>query len=150
MILFNCLTIIFFLLVNHVFLFLQFFDATILIIVLHLFEISIAVREVSTPLWRMFRSPPQSMWDITIRPLRGPASLLAHSLMSMPHWGSTFSMTHRLVSGSDSICNSPSLPLADIVLFGLSLKNFKTHLLGRGFHALIKNVSFSSPTNVWL
>ena len=30
----------------------------------------------------------------------------------------------------------------------LSLKVFKTCLLGRGFHTLIKNVSFSSPTDV--
>ena len=38
--------------------------------------------------------------------------------------------------------------LADIVLFGLSLKVFKTRMLGRGFHSLIKNVSFPSPINV--
>ena len=35
----------------------------------------------------------------------------------------------------------PSPPLANIVLF---VKVFKTHLLGRGFHTLTKNVSFSS------
>ena len=45
-------------------------------------------------------------------------------------------------------CNSPSPPLADIVLFGRSFKVFKTRLLERGFHTLIKNVSFSSPTDV--
>ena len=50
-------------------------------------------------------------------------------------------------------CNSPSLPLADIVLFGLSLSGypsrfFKTRLLGRGFHILIKGVSFSSLSDV--
>ena len=32
--------------------------------------------------------------------------------------------------------------------FRLPLKVFKTYLLGRGFHTLIKNASFSSPTNV--
>ena len=32
--------------------------------------------------------------------------------------------------------------------FGLPLKVFKMRLLGRGFHTLIKNVSFSSPTDV--
>ena len=32
--------------------------------------------------------------------------------------------------------------------YGFSLKVFKTHLLGRDFHTLIKNVSFSSPTDV--
>ena len=50
-------------------------------------------------------------------------------------------------------CNSPNPPLADIVFFGLSLlgfpsKFFKTRLLRRGFHPLIKNALFSSPTNV--
>ena len=33
-------------------------------------------------------------------------------------------------------------------LFLLNFSSFKTRLLGRGFHALIKNVSFYSPTNV--
>ena len=33
-------------------------------------------------------------------------------------------------------------------LFGLSLEVFKTRLLWRGFHTLIKGVSFSSPTDV--
>ena len=51
------------------------------------------------------------------------------------------------VSSSDTICNSPSPPLVDIVLFGLSLSDFpsrffKMHLLGRGFHTLIKNIPF--------
>ena len=32
--------------------------------------------------------------------------------------------------------------------FGLTLKVFKTCLLGRGFHTLIKNASFFSPTEV--
>ena len=45
-------------------------------------------------------------------------------------------------------CNGTRSPLANIVLFGLPLKAFKTCLLGRGFHILIKNVSFSSPTDV--
>ena len=58
----------------------------------------------------------------------------------------------RWVRGSNMVqdrnCNSPSPPLADIVLFELPLKVFKTHLLGRGFHTFIKNVSFSSPTDV--
>ena len=54
-------------------------------------------------------------------------------------------------------CNSPNPPLAEIVLFGFSLpgfpfraspQSFKTHLLGRGFHTLIKNASFSSPTDM--
>ena len=46
------------------------------------------------------------------------------------------------------LCNSPSPQLTDIVLFELSLKVFKTRLLGRDFYTLIKNVLFSSPTDV--
>ena len=49
--------------------------------------------------------------------------------------------------------NRLNSPLADITIFGISLSSFlstffKTCLLGRGFHTLINNVSFSSPTNV--
>ena len=93
------------------------------------------------------RSLLQSMWDPPIHLLRGPSSLLAHRLMSTPFQGSASSLTHRPVFNSDTICNSPSLPLADIVL-GLPLKVFKMPLLGRGFHTLINNASFSSPTDV--
>ena len=50
------------------------------------------------------------------------------------------------------VCNASGPPLAEIVLFGFSLTGFsstlKTHPLGKGFHTLIKGVSFSSPTNV--
>ena len=94
------------------------------------------------------RSLLQSMWDPPIYHLQGPASLMAHCLVSTPLQGSASSLAHRTVSGSDTICNSPSPPLADIVLFGLSLKVFKTRLQGRGFYTLIKNVSLSSPTDV--
>ena len=94
-----------------------------------------------------------SMWDLQSIPLWGPASLLAHCLVSTPLRGSASSLTHRLVSGFDPIYNSPSPPLVDIILFGLSLSGFpsrflKTRLLGRDFHTLIKNASFFSPTNV--
>ena len=71
----------------------------------------------------MLRSPLQPTWDLTIH---------------LP-WRS---------SGSDIIYNDPSPPLADIVLFGLPLKVFKTRLLGRGFYTFRRNVSFPSPTNV--
>ena len=80
----------------------------------------------------MFRSPLQPMWDLTVHPFQDPTSSLAH----------------RPVSGSDTIHNSPSPPLANIVLFGLPLKVFKTRLLGRGFHTLIKNASFPFSTEV--
>ena len=120
----------------------------------------------------MFRSPPQSMWDLTIHPLQGPASLLTlvpfsnrcgtppnpppsgPSILTgtpprvYPLRGTTSSLSHRSVSGSDTICNGPSLPLADIVIFRLPLKVFKMRLLRRGFHTLIKGVSFSSSTDV--
>ena len=76
-----------------------------------------------------------------------PASLLAHRLMSTPLWDSAFSLAHSTVSGSDTICNSTSPPLSDIVLFRLPLNVFKTRLLGRGFHTLTKNASFSSPSD---
>ena len=80
--------------------------------------------------------------------LRCPVSLLAYHLVSTPLRGSASSLAHCLVSGSDTIYNSQSPLLADIVFFGLSLKVFKTSLLGRGFHTLIKNALFSSPTDV--
>ena len=81
-------------------------------------------------------------------PHHGPMSSLAHCLVSTPLQGSTSSLTHCPVSASDTIFNGPSPPLVDIVLFGLSLKVFKTRMLGRGFHILIKNDSFSSPIYV--
>ena len=65
-----------------------------------------------------------------------------------PLWSSAFLLTHRPVFSFNTICNNPSPPLANIVLFRLSLLGLKTLLLGRGFHTFIKNVSFSSPTDV--
>ena len=98
------------------------------------------------------RSLLQSMWDPTkFTLLRGqhPWHIASCHLL----WGSASSLAHRLVFDSDSICNGPSPPLADIVLFGLfpfgfPLKVIKTCLLGRDFHTLIKGVSFSSLINV--
>ena len=75
------------------------------------------------------------MWDLTIHPLWGPTSSLTH----VPQ-GSASLLAHHLVFDSDTICNSPNPPLIDIVFFRLSLKVFKTHLLGKRF--LIKNVLF--------
>ena len=97
---------------------------------------------------KVFRSPPQPMWDLTIHPssrpsvlvgthsllqsmwdlpfhpLRDPASLLAHRLLSTPLWGLASLRAHHPISSSDTIYNSPSPPLAYIVLFGLSLLGF--------------------------
>ena len=82
-------------------------------------------------------------------PLRIPVSLLAHCLVSTPLRGLASSLAHYPKPCSDTICNGSNPPLADIVFFGLSLLGFlsrflKTRLLGRVFHTLIKNVSFSS------
>ena len=78
------------------------------------------------------RSFLQSMLDPhQIHPLRGPASLLAHRLMSTPLWNSASSLTHRSMFGSDTICNGPSPLLVDIVLFGLYFSDFPTRFLKR-------------------
>ena len=77
----------------------------------------------------------QSRWDLPIHPLWSPASLLAHRLVSSPLRGLASSLAHHPVSGSDIICNSasanPSLPLVDIVHFGLSLLGFSSRFLKR-------------------
>ena len=90
----------------------------------------------------------QSIWDPLFHPPSGPSVLAGTPSHVHPLWDSTSSLAHRSMSDFDTICNDPSPPLADLVLFGLPLKVFKTCLLGRGFHTLIKNVSFSSPTDV--
>ena len=124
----------------------------------------------------MLCSPPQPTWDLTIHSLSGPSvlagtcsllqlmwnppthslwgpsSLLAHRLVSTPLQGSASSLTHRSVSGSDTICNKPKSTASKYYPlwafpFGLLLKVFKMRLLGRGFRTLIKNASFSSPTD---
>ena len=71
----------------------------------------------------MFRSSLQPMWDLIIHPLWGP---------------------HRPVIGSNTICNSPSPPLA----YRHQPEGVKTCLLERGFHTLIRNVLFLSLTNM--
>jgi len=111
----------------------------------------------------MLHSPPKPMLDHTIYPLRPRVLASTHSLLQSmwdlpihPFWTSVFASTllhvHPLSRLSLLAGTSPSPPLADIVLlafpFGLPLKIFKTCMLGRGFHTLIKNVSFSSPTEV--
>ena len=94
------------------------------------------------------RSLLQSMWDPPIHPPLDPSVLAGTPPCVHPLRGSTSSLAHRPMSGSCTICNSLSPPLADIVLFGLPLKVFKTCLLGRGFHTLIKSASFFSSTDV--
>ena len=104
------------------------------------------------PRWQSFSSlidvgppNPTSLW--------GPTSLLAHCLLSIPLRSSTSSLAHRIVSGSDTICNIPNSPLADIVLFELFLSGFPSRFLKRVCQEevstpLIKNTSFSSPTDL--
>ena len=69
--------------------------------------------------------------------------------------GPTSSLAHRPVSCSDTICNDPFPPLTNIVCFSpimyrRPLHGFETCLLGRNFHTHIRNVSFSSSTEVHL
>ena len=75
------------------------------------------------------------MWDLTIHPL-----LVVTPSGVYPLWDSTSSLAHRPMSGSDTTSKYYSLWAYP---FELSLKNFNTHLLGRGFHTLIK--MFRSP-----
>ena len=82
-------------------------------------------------------------------PLQGPASLMAHHPVSTTLRSSASSLAHRSVSSSGTICNNPSPPLFSLNFsFRASPQGFKTRLLGRGFHTLIKNVLFSSSTDV--
>ena len=76
----------------------------------------------------MIRSPLQPMWDLTIHPLTSPTS----------------SLTHRSVHGFDTICNSPSPPLADIVFSRLFLSDFPfvfSRLSLLGFPSRFQNAS---------
>ena len=87
----------------------------------------------STPLraqrsrWHSFL-PPIDVGPPLNPPPFGASVLTAHHLVSTPIRGTTRRLTHRPVSGSDTICNNPCPPLADIVLFGLSLSGFLSRL----------------------
>ena len=108
------------------------------------------------------RSSLQSMWDLTIHPPSGPSVLAGTSPDVHPLQGSPSSLAHCPVSTSfephrPHRHTARCLALIPFVsrycplwafLFGLHLKVFKTRLLGRGSHTLIKNVSFPSPTGV--
>ena len=80
--------------------------------------------------WGVLRSSLQPTWGLTIYSPCGPVSSIAH----------------RLVSGSNVICKNLSPPLVDTC--HRQFHNSIMCLLGRGFHTLIKNLSFSSPTDV--
>ncbi|KAG7016972.1 hypothetical protein SDJN02_22083, partial [Cucurbita argyrosperma subsp. argyrosperma] len=73
----------------------------------------------------------QSMWDPPTHSPSGPSVLAGTPPCVHPTQGSVSSLAHCHVFGSDTICNSPSPPLADIVLFGLSLLGFSSKILKR-------------------
>ena len=82
---------------------------------------------VQRPRWHSFL-PPIDVGPPPNPPPLGPASLLAHRLVSTLLRGTARRLAHRPVSGSDTICNDPDPPLADIVFFGLSLSSFPSKL----------------------
>ena len=57
--------------------------------------------------------PPIDVGPPQIHPLWGPASLLAHRLVSTSFRGTARRLAYCPVSGSDTICNGPDPPLAD-------------------------------------
>ena len=71
------------------------------------------------------RSFHQSMWDpLQIHPPLGPSVLTD----TPPLRVIARRLAHRSVSSSDTICNDPDQPLANIILFGLSLSSFHSRL----------------------
>ena len=77
------------------------------------------------------RSFLQSMWDPPNPPLLGSSVLIDTLSHIYPLWGTTFSLEHSPVSDSDTICNDPDPPLANIVLFRLFPSSFPLRLLKR-------------------
>jgi len=68
-----------------------------------------------------------------IPPLRGPVFLLATSLRVYPSSGIASSLAHSSELGSDTICNAPAPPLADVLFFsptyiGFSLNQINSNL----------------------
>ena len=98
------------------------------------------------------RSLLQSMWDSSIHPPSGPASLLAHRLMSTPFRAQPpcWHIVRCLALIQFEWSKSTASRYCPLLVFssGLPLKVFKTRLLRRGFHTLIKDTPFPSPTDV--
>ena len=68
-------------------------------------------------------------------------------------WRPASLLTHRLLSAFDTICNTSSSSLTIYcplwpITYRRKPYSFKTCLLGRSFHTLLRNVSFPSPTDV--
>ena len=94
----------------------------------------------------------QPMWDHTIHPPRGPASLLAHHLVSTP-FGTQPPLWHiarclALIPLEQSKPTANKYSSLRVFPSGFSFKFFRTYLIERGFHTLTKNIPFSSPTDV--
>ena len=70
----------------------------------------------------------QSMWTPTKSTPFGAQRPYWHTSSCLPLWETASSLAHRPVSGSDTICNDPSPPPADIVFFGLSRSGFLSRL----------------------
>ena len=66
------------------------------------------------------------MWDPPNPPPLRPSVLVSTPPRVHLPQGSASSLAHCPMSGSDTICNGPSPPLADIILFGLSLSGFSS------------------------
>ena len=81
------------------------------------------------PGWHSFPFPINMGSSNPIHPPLEPNILTGTQSYVHPLWGSTSSLTHRPVSGSDIICNSPSSLLTDIVLFEFSLLSFPSRFL---------------------
>ena len=85
----------------------------------------------STP----FRGPTSSLTLVPfsyrwyVHPPSEPNILISTPPHIYPLWGTASSLAHNPVSGTDTISNGSSPPLADIVFFGLSLSNFPSSRL---------------------
>ena len=108
-----------------------------------------AHRLVSTPLWNNLLTRPSILTkqpllshqihsfiplikvELPPNPPISRPSVLGTPPRVYPLRGTTSSLAHRLVSGFDIICNGPSNPLANVVLFGLFFLTSKTCLLKR-------------------
>ena len=79
------------------------------------------------PRWHSFL-PPIDVGPPPNPPPLGPSVLTGTPPHVYPLRRTARRLAHRLVSGFDNICNGPDPPLADIVLFRLSLSSFPLRL----------------------
>ena len=134
--------------------------------VLKVFETRLLGRSFHT-LIKMFCSPLQLMWDLTIHPSLGSSVLAGTPPGVHPPSGpnvlagkppNVHPQLSVLVGTPPGVWLwyhfSPSKPTTSrychlwTFLSRLALKVFKTRRLGRGFHTFIKKYSFPSPTDV--